>query len=496
MNEHEEKRQLADAHHTPSETTSEEQATEALASIEPTTSNPTTPPPTQDLPSQDRAIPGAGAQIVPGAPARPRVYHSSTQPTGTIPPAGTLPPAGTIPPAGTVPPVGAVPPETGQMPQVVQAPRQKKERRSPGWGALIAVGLIASLLGGSIGVGAMMARWGNARPAALPTATTSGTTQPVSTADGTNWQKVAKSVGNAVVSINVQSNEGGQAGSGFIIDNKGHIITNEHVVSGAERVSVTLSDGRVYEAKIVGTDAATDLAVIKLVSPPDDLTVVRFGDSTAVRVGQPVAAIGNPLGLSSTMTTGIVSALDRPVQTVRRGSEFQDPTRVVTNAIQIDAAVNPGNSGGPVFDASGAVIGVASSIASISNGEGRAGSIGLGFAIPAKLAQSVAKQLISNGVAQHAFLGVNIADGVGKASGTTWKGAEVSRIEPGTPADKAKLRVGDVILKVNNRDVPSALALTGYVRQFAAGDVVTLLVARNGELVNVDVTLATRPDQS
>ncbi|VEI13694.1 S1C family serine protease [Trueperella bialowiezensis] len=384
------------------------------------------------------------------------------------------------------------------QPNPVQPPpvqTVQKTRRGPGWPALIVACLIASLLGGVLGVGVMNVRWGNARPAAAPISTQSGTTETVeSTGTAPDWNAVATAVGHSVVAIDVKTAEGASTGSGFVIDQQGHIMTNDHVVSGAQEVYVTLHDGRVYEAEIVGTDESTDLAVLKLKSPPEDLTVAQFGDSSKVAVGDPVTAIGNPLGLSSTMTTGIVSALDRPVQTVKEGGIDRDPTRVITNAIQIDAAVNPGNSGGPVFDAKGHVIGVASSIASLKQSEGKAGSIGLGFAIPANLAQRVAAQLIEKGVAEHAYLGVSIVDGIGQAQGTNWKGAQVRHVEPGTPAEAAGLKENDVVLQVNGRDVSSALALTGYVRQFASGDVVTLLLVRNGELLNVDVTLATRPD--
>ncbi len=378
--------------------------------------------------------------------------------------------------------------------QTQQAKPAKKQRKGPGWVALVVVGLIASLLGGMLGVGVMNARWVNARPAEAPTNFTAGTTEIIET-DGTgpDWATVAGAVENSVVAIDVSQEAGASAGSGFVIDEAGHIITNEHVVGGATAVYVTLHDGRVYEADIVGVDESTDLAVIKLQSPPSDLTVARFGDSSQVVVGDSVAAIGNPLGLSSTMTTGIVSALDRPVQTFRKSSSA-DSTRVITNAIQIDAAVNPGNSGGPVFDVSGQVIGVASSIASLGDNEGQAGSIGLGFAIPANLVQRVAGELITNGVAEHAFLGVSIVDGIGYADGTNWTGAEVRHVEPGTPADMSGMKAGDVVLKVNGRNVTSALALTGYVRQFASGDVISLILVRNGELLEVDVTLATRAD--
>ncbi|QOR48145.1 trypsin-like peptidase domain-containing protein [Trueperella pecoris] len=523
MNEHEEERERFAPRNTerfaaeaPTERIAPAQPTERLAAETPTERSAAEAPterlapeqPATDAASQRATSPivrGGGAQILPGAPApessprRMPLQAPAPQPTGAGAPGQPLTPSTQPGMAPTQP--GMAPAQPGTPPAMVGgAPAQPltppaRRRRGPGWIALISVGLIASLLGGTIGVGVMSVRWGEGRPAAAPTSTTSGVTQTVANTSGTDWQAVAGAVGNAVVAIDVQTAAGGSSGSGFIIDAEGRIITNDHVVSGANSLFVTLSDGRVYEAELVGSDEATDLAVIKLVSPPEGLTVARFGDSSAVKVGQPVAAIGNPLGLSSTMTTGIISALDRPVQTVKQGRSPASSTRVVTNAIQIDAAVNPGNSGGPVFDATGAVIGVASSIASLGeNTMGQVGSIGLGFAIPAQLAQRIADEIISKGVAEHAFLGVSIVDGVGQADGTAWKGAKIGKVEAGTPADGAKLRVGDVILKVNGRDVTSALALTGYVRQFATGDVVTLLLVRNGELINVDVVLATRPD--
>ncbi|MFP7707426.1 trypsin-like peptidase domain-containing protein [Trueperella sp. LYQ141] len=377
-----------------------------------------------------------------------------------------------------------------------QAGKASRSKRRPGWAALIAVGLVASLVGAMIGVGVMSWRWGQARPASMPQPTATGTTQLVSSVGSTpDWHAVSEAVSGAVVSIDVETGSEAAAGSGFIIDADGHVLTNDHVVDGAQKIAVKLSDGRIYEASVVGTDESTDLAVLALKSPPKDLSVAQLGSSADLKVGQAVAAIGNPLGLSTTMTTGIISALDRPVQTFKTGQNLRDATRVVTNAIQIDAAVNPGNSGGPVFDSSGRVIGIASSIASLSETrESQSGSIGLGFAIPIDLAQRIAKELIEHGVAQHAYIGVQIKDGIGTAQGTSWTGAEIQKVEAGTPAEKAGLRAGDVVLKVNGHDVSSAISLTGYARQFAAGDILTLLVERNGELLNVDVTLATRAD--
>ncbi|MGV9182114.1 S1C family serine protease [Arcanobacterium canis] len=382
----------------------------------------------------------------------------------------------------------------------VPAPTQKSKKSRPGWGALIAVSTIAALVGGGIGYGAIYAQIGNARPAAMTSHSVSGGTPVVKQAaqHAPNWQAVHQAVSPSVVAITNSSQEGSSSGSGVIIDSDAHIITNNHVISGAKELVVSLADGRVFKAKLVGTDPATDLAVIQLVDAPKDLAFAQMGDSSKVVVGEPVAAIGNPLGLEATMTTGIVSALDRPVTTQ---GENADPfsqrqvSPVVTNAIQIDAAVNPGNSGGPVFDSEGRVVGIASSIASIGQSRGQqAGSIGLGFAIPVNLAKNVADQLIKNGVAEHAFFGVTISDGVAQFNGQARIGAQVQSVTPGTPAAKAGIRPGDVITKIDGHNVSGGTSLTGYVRQYKSGDVVTVTFDRDGKLLDVDATLVTRPD--
>src|SRR5699024_10519436 len=205
---------------------------------------------------------------------------------------------------------------------------------------------------------------------------TTQTSQPVT---GTpDWSEVAANVRPAVVAIDVARADGEALGSGVVIDGSGHIVTNNHVVDGARQVQVTTSDGQIIGASVVGTDPTTDLAVIKLDSVPDGLETATLGTSDSLQVGEPVMAVGNPLGLDSTVTTGIVSALDRPVS-ASDGSGGQ-PT--ITNAIQVDAAINPGNSGGPLFDSAGTVVGITSSIATTSKSSG---SIGLGFAIPVDL---------------------------------------------------------------------------------------------------------------
>ncbi|MEK8225743.1 trypsin-like peptidase domain-containing protein [Oerskovia sp. M15] len=295
--------------------------------------------------------------------------------------------------------------------------------------------------------------------------TEENTTVPVasSTSENPDWQAVTSAVAPSVVSIQVTTASGGGEGSGVVIDSEGHVLTNNHVVEGAENdtVQVTLSDGRLYEAKIVGLDPTTDLAVVKLVDPPSNLTPATFGDSDDVTVGASVLAVGNPLGLANTATTGIVSALDRPVA----ASGADGSSAVVTNAIQIDAAINPGNSGGPLFNAQGEVIGITSSIATMSGGSGQSGSIGLGFAIPVNLAKNISGQLIENGTAEHAFLGVSMTDATATADDVTRRGAEVKEVSDGSPAAEGGIEVGDVIVAIDGDAVSGAESLTGFVRE-------------------------------
>lgn len=307
-----------------------------------------------------------------------------------------------------------------------------------------------------------------------------------------DWTAVADAVRPSVVAIAVLGSAGSGEGSGVIIDAEGHVLTNDHVVSGAQQLQVTLSDGRVFEATVVGTDPTTDLAVIAITDPPDDLVPAALGDSDAVAVGDPVMAVGNPLGLASTVTTGIVSALDRPVSTGSSGSA--EP--VVTNAIQVDAAINPGNSGGPLFDADGKVIGVTSSIATLSQTGGQAGSIGLGFAIPANLADLVADQLLADGSAEHAFLGVYLSDGTATVDGSTRLGAVIDQVGSGTPADDAELRAGDVVVAIDGEPVSGGLSLTASVREHAVGDTATLTVVRDGKSAELEVTLTARQESA
>ncbi|HEX5332856.1 MAG TPA: trypsin-like peptidase domain-containing protein [Cellulomonas sp.] len=330
----------------------------------------------------------------------------------------------------------------------------------------------------------------NATPASFATigqSTNSSVPVAGSTSDNPDWQKVAAAVQASVVAIEVTTTSGSAQGSGVILDKTGNIITNNHVVEGAQGdVSVTLTDGRVFKATIVGKDATTDLAVIKLKDAPSDLSPAALGDSGAIVVGQPVMAVGNPLGLANTVTTGIVSAVDRPVSTSTTGSSSD---AVVTNAIQIDAAVNPGNSGGPLFDAEGRVVGITSSIATLSSSSG---SIGLGFAIPVNLVKNIAAQLVASGSAQHAFLGVSLSDGTATVDNTTRLGAVVQEVTAGSPAANASLQAKDVIVAIDGKPVGGAESLTAYVRGMASGAQATLTVVRDGKAIDVKVTLATK----
>ena len=299
-----------------------------------------------------------------------------------------------------------------------------------------------------------------------------------------DWTAVAKEVSDSVVAIDVATSDGEAKGSGVVISDKGYIATNNHVISGAQQIQVTLASGAVYSAKVVGTDTTTDLAVVKLDNPPSDLKVAEFADSDNLAVGEAVMAIGNPLGYDDTATTGIVSALNRPVTVTD-----DDNNAIVTNAVQIDAAVNPGNSGGPTFNAAGQVIGINSSIASTASSSGTAGSIGIGFAIPSNLVKRVTNEIIDNGSVKHVVLGITIKSSSVEADGVTRGCAQVQAVTDGGPASKAGVKAGDSIVAFNGKAVNNNYSLLGYVRASAMGDKVKLTVVRGGNTMDLEVTL-------
>ena len=314
-----------------------------------------------------------------------------------------------------------------------------------------------------------------------------------------NWTATAAAVSPSVVSITVSTGRGDAEGSGVLIDAKGHVVTNNHVVTGVgsgAKIQVVLQDGRSYDASIVGTDAATDLAVVAISNPPEDLRPITVGDSDRLAVGDPVMAVGNPLGLAGTVTSGIVSALNRPVSTGSGDSGFGGSSvePVVTNAIQTSAAINPGNSGGALVTSDGKLIGINSSIATLgSSSSSQGGNIGIGFAIPSNEVVSIANQLIATGSAEHAYLGVSSSDGTADEGSATRAAAVVRSVQDGTPAASAGLQAGDAIVELDGQQIDSSLSLVAAIRERSVGETVTLTVVRNGSRQDISVSLGARP---
>jgi putative serine protease PepD len=287
----------------------------------------------------------------------------------------------------------------------------------------------------------------------------------------------------AVVEITVRSTATGDLpfggsqtqqalGSGFVYDTAGHIVTNQHVVNGAEQISVRFWNGAAYRATLVGSDPSTDLAVIKVAAPASMLHPLALGNSSSLQVGQGVVAIGSPFGLEETVTTGIVSALHR---------EMTAPNNfTIADSIQTDAAINHGNSGGPLLDLSGKVIGVNAQIESDSGGND-----GVGFAIPSNTVRSIATQLIGSGSVEHAYLGVGIAAAA--------DGVRLTEVRPGTPAARAGLQAGDVVTAIGGQRVRDASALSTAIDAKKPGDRVTLTYLRNSQTRTATITLAERP---
>ena len=383
----------------------------------------------------------------------------------------------------------------GPQPAPPSASQSPTPHRGPGWlgtSALVLAGMVLSsglTVGGVVGYDLLSEGADGTTSTTAPATTDSAPADPASTSASPDWNAVADRVGPSTVAIETSTPDGTAQGTGVIRGEDGTIITNNHVVAGSEGpLRVSLADGRMCEADVVGTDASTDLAVIRLVDPPDGLTPARFGDSDAVTVGQPVMALGTPLGLQNIVTTGIISALHRPVSTSgERNANPNDAT--YTSALQTDAAVNPGNSGGPLVNAAGEVVGINSSIASFPNAQQQAGSIGLGFAIPSRTVQLIADQLAENGSAQHAFLGVTARSAEAQSGAVTRKGAEVQEAAPDSAAAAAGVQTGDLIVAVDDIPVDSASGLTGVVRGLEIGSKHTLTVLRDGQEQDLTVTL-------
>jgi len=308
-------------------------------------------------------------------------------------------------------------------------------------------------------------------------------------------------VGPAVVCITAPQRFGDCIGSGFIIDEDGHVITNNHVAVAAETLLVTLADEHTVPAEVVGTDPGSDLAVLQIDLPEEELTVAELGESASLQVGQRAIAIGNPFGLERTVTTGVISSLGRTLS--RTDSNF-----AIAEVIQTDAAINPGNSGGPLLDSAGKVIGVNTAIASDSGVNS-----GVGFAVPVDIVKRVVPELIANGRYQHAWIGISgrsLSPEIVEAAGLTVNtGVLIFEVEPGSPAEKAGLRGGDrqlqisgiailtggdIVIAIDGMKVTGLDDVVNYLASnTSVGDVVTLAVMRDGEELQIGVTLEERP---
>jgi putative serine protease PepD len=348
----------------------------------------------------------------------------------------------------------------------------------------------ALVLGAGAGAGIYAGVSGDSTSApARSTVVASVPAQTAATTSATSLTQIYKEAAPGVVDIVVTTSGGsdnggffgapsGQSsqaeGSGFVYDDQGDIVTNAHVVDGETAIKVRFQTGKVVNATLVGKDESTDIAVIKVDVPSADLHPLSIGTSKNVQVGQTVAAIGSPFGLPETMTAGIVSAVDRTITAPNNYS--------ISGAIQTDAAINHGNSGGPLLDASGNVIGVNAQIESNSND-----NAGVGFAIPIDAIKNVADTVIAGGKVQHAYLGVSIGDTPNDT------GASISRVIAGSPADKAGLQAGDVVTAIGGKQISTADDLTALVATYKPGDKVTLTLQRGGSTKTVDITFGQRP---
>ncbi|MFF5807849.1 S1C family serine protease [Streptomyces sp. NPDC012746] len=503
--------------------------------------------PTAETPAAPASAPGTGpvAPEPAGAPAAPAVPAAPAAPTDAVPvaaPAPAEPVTQQIPPTpapGTEatqqfppnPAYGQAPPPQGPAPQA-QAPAAYGAEGWPppppavpayggaghgGWGAhlaadgqpapkpkgrggLVAAVLVAALLAGGVGGG--IGYWAaerndNGGTGTGSTTITAGNTPKDLKREAGSIAGLAAGALPSVVTIEASAGDGeGGTGTGFVYDQQGHILTNNHVVASAAnggKLSATFSDGKRYDAEVIGRAQGYDVAVLKLKNPPSGLKPLPLGDSDKVAVGDPTIAIGAPFGLSNTVTTGIVSAKNRPVAS----GDGSGSKNSYMSALQTDASINPGNSGGPLIDGRGAVIGINSAIQSAGNGGfggGQAGSIGLGFAIPINQAKNVAESLIKTGKPVYPVISVSV-DIQSKAEGAkiSESGAAAGDlVDPNGPAGKAGLKPGDLITQFGGKQIDSGPSLISEIWTHKPGDVVKLTYVRDGKPTTVDITLGSR----
>ncbi|MEU4396142.1 trypsin-like peptidase domain-containing protein [Kribbella sp. NPDC023855] len=369
-------------------------------------------------------------------------------------------------------------------PQPPAEPQPAKPPKRRGLALVAATALLVGAAGG-IGSAAVYSATNDPTSSSSVTAPLNGSqAAPVSAPDG-SVQNAASKVLPSVVKIGVATAQGSGTGSGIVISKDGLIVTNNHVVAGAGnggKIQVMLNDGRTLNATIVGTDPLTDLAVIR--ADAKDLTPAVLGKSGNLGVGQGVVAIGSPFGLEATVTSGIVSALNRPVTS---GDEQRDSTTVFP-AIQTDAAINPGNSGGALIDLAGQVVGINSAIKTAGgSGQSEGGNIGLGFAIPIDQAKPIIDELVAKGKATHARLGVQV--GNAQSSDAFQQGATIGEVTPGGAADKAGLKSGDVVTAIDGKAIASGDALVAAVRSHRPDDEVTITFTRDGKSQQIKAKL-------
>ncbi|MFJ9739350.1 S1C family serine protease [Streptomyces sp. NPDC101166] len=379
-----------------------------------------------------------------------------------------------------------------------QQPEPKARR---GRGGLLAAVLAAALVAGGLGGGLGYTLARNDDNSGSTTVSASDSGGSIKRDPGTVAAVAAKALPSTVTIEAESSNGEGGTGTGFVFDTQGHIVTNNHVVAEAVdggKVTATFPTGKKYDAEVVGHAKGYDVAVIKLKNAPSDLKPLTLGDSEKVAVGDSTIAIGAPFGLSNTVTTGIISAKNRPVAS----SDGSGSSSSYMSALQTDASINPGNSGGPLLDAQGNVIGINSAIQSTGSGgmggTSQSGSIGLGFAIPINQAEYVAKQLIKTGEPVYAKIGasVSLEESTDGAKITDQGAGGSAAVEAGGPAAKAGLKPGDVITKLDDRVIDSGPTLIGEIWTHEPGDKVTITYERGGKTQTVDLTLGSRKGDS
>jgi len=486
----------------------------------PAAANPAVPPLPQGAPPVTPAAPQPPVPPTYPAPGaqRPMYGQYAGQPVPPLPQHGQafgLPPHHATQP--TLPLHGA--------PAGPAASTPAKERRG-GAGRVVGLMVAAALVGGAAGLGGAYAG-GQLWPAPTATGAAAPSVVTVNNTESVNaTTAIAAKVVPSVVTIEASSGSSGGTGSGVVLSADGYVVTNTHVVTldgatGDATLRVTTSDGHVYDAKVVGTDPIYDLAVIKL-QGASGLTPVEFGDSGKLNVGDQTVAVGAPLGLANSVTTGIVSALNRSIEIAssaapksdssdgggnggqgengpfyfdfgQGGQSQQQTTDTIKIAvIQTDAAINPGNSGGALVDSAGKLIGINVAIATAggSSSGGQSGNIGVGFSIPSDIVKRVTDELINDGAATHGLLGASVQSAA-SVQGSTITGAYVAEIVPGGAAEAGGLKKGDIVTEFNGIPVSDSVDLTAQVRAAAAGSKATVAYVRDGKSYTTEVTLGT-----